>query len=219
MIYALNKNGRKVKAKSGLKACCPTCNEKLIPKCGRIIVHHWAHPGEDCDSWHEHETDWHRYWKSIVPADCVEVTIEKDGQKHRADIVTRKGTVIELQHSSISVSDIEKREEFYGQMMWLFDVRDCCGEPYYIEYEGEKHLTYQKDIRLRLRPKDGHHTFRWCHARKSIAFAKAHVYLDVGGDEIFGLKKMYVEKKCAGWGIMKPKAFFEDWLKKECKAK
>jgi competence protein CoiA len=151
-----------------------------------------------------------------VPADCTEVTIERNGERHRADIVTWKGTVIELQHSSISVDSIEEREAFYGQMIWLFDVRECRPEPKYQEIYERRYLTNAKEIRLRLRPKEDHHTFRWCHARKSIAYAKAKVYLDVGQDEIFGLRKMYVETRCGGWGILKPKAVFEAWLKKEC---
>jgi hypothetical protein len=220
MLYALNKNNRKILAKRGAEGRCPTCKEKLIAKCGRIMAHHWAHPGEDCDPWHEHETDWHRYWKSLVPADCVEVTIEKNGKQHRADIVTRKGTVVELQHSSISVDSIEAREDFYGKMIWLFDVRECCPKPKYIDTPfGDTFLTNKKDIRLRLKPKDNIHTFRWCHPRKSIAYAKTNVYLDVGRDEIFGLQKMYIEKRCGGWGFLKPKSVFEDWLKMQCAAK
>lgn len=185
------------------------------------MAHHWAHPGKDCDPWHEHETDWHRYWKSLVPADCVEVTIEKNGKRHRADIVTRSGTVIELQHSSISVEDIEEREGFYGKMVWLFDVSNCRPEPQYqwSVITGEKCETITKELRLRIRPKDDHHTFRWCHPRKSIAYTKTPVYLDVGRDEIFRLKKMYSEKRCGGWGILKSKSVFEDWLRKQCAVK
>ncbi|MEY2466184.1 MAG: competence protein CoiA, partial [Verrucomicrobiota bacterium] len=190
--------------------------EKLMPKCGHIIVHHWAHPGEDCDPWREHETDWHRYWKSLVPSNCTEVTIERNGAIHRADIVTKKGIVIELQHSSISVDSIQDREAFYGHMMWLFDLRECRPEPKYEEMNDRKYLINAKEIRLRLRPKDNHHTFRWCHARKSIAYAKAKVYFDVGGNEIFGLRKMYIEKRCGGWGLLKSKEIFESWLKKQC---
>jgi competence protein CoiA len=216
MLDAINTNGRKVSARRGVIGFCPTCNEKLIPKCGRIMKHHWAHPGKDCDPWHEPETNWHLYWKKRVPKDCREVTIEKDGEKHRADIVTRNGTVIELQHSSISVDEIEKREKFYGKIIWLFDVRECCPKPKYSDNGVEPIIENKKEIRLRIRAKDDIHTFRWCHPRKSIAYAKANVYLDVGRNEIFGLKKMYLGKRCGGWGLLKPKSFFVDWLKKQC---
>jgi hypothetical protein len=221
MLYALNKNNRKILAKRGAEGRCPTCKEKLIAKCGRIMAHHWAHPGEDCDPWHEHETDWHRYWKSLVPADCVEVTIEKNGKQHRADIITRKGIVIELQHSSISVDDIEEREKFYGEdMIWLFDVSECRPEPRYIDFGfGDKCLANAKEIRLRIQPKNDYHTFRWCHPRKSIAYAKANRYLEVGRDEILRLDKMYILKKCFEKGLLKPKSTFEDWLKRQCAAK
>jgi len=220
MLYALNNNGQKILATRGAVGHCPTCSETLTPKCGRIMVHHWAHPGEDCDPWHEHETDWHRYWKSLVPAECVEVTVEKNGERHRADIVTRKGKVVELQHSSISVDSIEDREGFYNKMIWLFDVSACRPEPQYYDSidSGEKREIITREIRLRIRSKDDHHTFRWCHPRKSIAYAKTPVYLDVGRDEIFRLKKMYIEKRCGGWGDLKPKTVFENWLKKECRS-
>lgn len=41
---------------------------------------------------------------------------------HRADIKTPK-LVIELQHSLISAAMIREREAFYGDMIWLFDLR------------------------------------------------------------------------------------------------
>ena len=148
------------------------------------------------------------------------MTIEKNGKQHRADIVTRKGTVVELQHSSISVDSIEARESFYGKMIWLFDVSECRPEPRYIDFGfGDKCLANAKEIRLRIQPKNDYHTFRWCHPRKSIAYAKASCYLDVGRGEMLRLDKMYVQKKCFGKGLLKPKSSFEDWLKKECAAK
>ena len=220
MLYALDKNGLKILAERGVEGRCPTCKEKLIAKCGRIMAHHWAHPGEDCDPWHEPETDWHRYWKSLVPSECVEFTFEKNGKQHRADIITREGKVIELQHSSIIVDDIEEREKFYGEdMIWLFDARECCAEPQYHDTGfGGKILTNPNEFRLRLQPKNNYHLFRWYHPRKSIAYAKAKRYLDVGRDQILRLDEMSVQKKCFGKGLLKPKSTFEDWLKKQCAA-
>lgn len=207
-----------MRAKRGVAAWCPICGEKLIPKCGRIVTHHWSHRGEDCDSWREPETEWHRYWKGLVPEDCAEVTIEKNGQKHRADIVTPDGVVIELQHSSLGVEMIERREAFYERMIWLFDVRDCCPAPRYLPeyFNGEEPVNWSS-IRLRLRRhKKGYHTFRWLHPRKSIAYTTAEAYLDVGQEHIFRLKKMWTEPPCGGWGLLKPKSLFEQWLLKKC---
>ena len=194
------------------------CGEELIPKCGRIVTHHWAHKGKDCDPWREAETEWHRYWKSLVPASCVEVTIEKNGERHRADIVTPKGTVVELQHSTLGVDKIEQREKFYGRMIWLFDVREARPDPKYDPrwYSGKIPINLVA-IRLRLRKNEkGYHTFRWYHPRKSIAYASAETYLDVGRNEVFRVRKMGKNTPCGGWGDLRPVDVFVAWLQKTC---
>ena len=220
MIYGVDEQGGKVRANRGGLAWCPTCGERLIPKCGRIVTHHWAHPGEDCDPWREQETEWHRYWKGLVRAECAEITIEKNGQKHRADIVTRKGMVIELQHSTLGVEKIEQRETFYGRMIWLFDVAACRPQPkYHPQYYGGRVPVNEAAIRLCLRPNEkGYHTFRWYHPRKSLAHTTAETYLDVGRNEIFRLMKMGTNTPCGGWGYLKPAQAFVEWLQKACSA-
>lgn len=42
MKYALV-NNNKVEAAKGLKGICPICHESVIPKCGQMKIHHWAH--------------------------------------------------------------------------------------------------------------------------------------------------------------------------------
>jgi competence protein CoiA len=194
------------------------CGERLIAKCGRIVTHHWAHKGKDCDPWREPETEWHRYWKSLVPASCVEVTIQKNGEKHRADIVTPKGTVVELQRSTLGVDKIEQREEFYGRMIWLFDVREARpAARYHPEWYSGQIPTNETAIRLRLRKKEkGYHTFRWHHSRKSVAHTGAETYLDVGRGEVFRLMKMAKTTPCGGWGYLKPADVFVAWLQRTC---
>src|ERR1041384_4441321 len=147
MPYAIDSNGKRIDPARGVIGWCDICHEKLIPKCGPIVTHHWAHKGEDCDPWWETETAWHRYWKSLVPSDCCEVTIERNGNRHRADIVTVRGTVIELQHSPLGVEEIRERETFYGTMIWLFDVPVC--RPMHSE-NGISLPDHAKEIRLRL---------------------------------------------------------------------
>jgi hypothetical protein len=192
------------------------CGEKLIPKCGRIVTHHWAHKGKDCDPWREPETEWHRYWKSLVPSECSEVVIEKNGLRHRADIVTNTGIVIELQHSPMGEDEIAIRESFYGKMIWLFDVQTCRRTH---SKNGIPLPSHAKAIRLRLRPKEGKegfHTFRWVHPRRSIAYAISPTYLDVGSEEILKLEWMSKDTPCGGKGILKPRAVFESWLRRQC---
>jgi len=42
MKYAIL-DGNKAEAKPGLKGQCPSCGSELIPRCGNIKIHHWAH--------------------------------------------------------------------------------------------------------------------------------------------------------------------------------
>ena len=102
-------------------ASCPMCLSPLVAKCGRTVAWHWSHCSlKDCDEWAEGETPWHLAWKSRF-ADS-EVTITRNGKSHRADVVSSRGKVIEFQHSTISAEEIEEREEFYGDMVWVLDV-------------------------------------------------------------------------------------------------
>jgi competence protein CoiA len=119
----------------------------------------------------------------------AEVTMERNGERHRADILLPGGTVVELQHSSIAPDEIEQREAFYGSMIWIFDITDCAapceGEPRFIPRE-----------------KDGPHTFRWKHPRKHIAYTSKPTYLDLG-TRLMELEDMYTDSPCAGWGYIK----------------
>lgn len=190
MFFALDKNGQKVMPRPKMAATCPICLQPVIAKCGKIVVWHWAHQvGKDCDSWSEPETYWHRDWKNLF--DKVEVTIEKMGQRHRADIVTPHDRVIELQHSNISPEQIGVREKFYGQMIWVFDIQDA----------------YEND-RLLLEDRTSHVTFRWKHPKKSILAARRPVYLDLDGYWLLELRKMYGGTPCGGWGHTLTKSQF-----------
>lgn len=138
-------NGIKVLAQKGQHAICPECGTEVRAKCGDINIWHWAHVSlVDCDLWGEPESAWHLNWKSGLPLDWVEVPMAQDGEKHRADIRLPNGRVVELQHSSISVAEIFKREQFYRKMVWIFDVQDAANaiaqswwEPAYEEVDSE----------------------------------------------------------------------------------
>lgn len=126
MLTALQ-NGIKVLAQKGQRAICPECGAEVLAKCGEINIWHWAHVSRvDCDLWGEPESAWHLNWKSGLPLDWVEVPMAENGEKHRADIRLPNGRVIELQHSSISVTEISKRELFYKKMVWIFDVQEAA---------------------------------------------------------------------------------------------
>jgi hypothetical protein len=90
-----------------------------VAKCGAIVSWHWAHlAGADCDRWSEPTGPWHLSWQKAVDPRCV----EQPRGAHRADLVGNGGVVIELQHSAISADEIRARENFYGDMIWLFDA-------------------------------------------------------------------------------------------------
>ena len=118
MIYGLTNESKRIKAAPGVKAQCPSCKEDLIPKCGEIRVWHFAHHSiEDCDAWHQTETEWHIDWKNLFSIAEQEIYL---GQ-HWADVKCN-GIVIEFQHSAISEIEIRDREHFYQKMIWVLDA-------------------------------------------------------------------------------------------------
>jgi len=98
-----------------------------------------------------------------------------------------RGFPVILRYSGTSADEIEEREAHFGEMVWIFDVRRA--------YDDE---------RLILREKRGeggtYFTFRWKHARVSLAYARQDVVLDVGATGVLFLKKIYPEAPVGGWG-------------------
>jgi hypothetical protein len=165
--------GELIEPLPGSRAICPQCEEPVLAKCGAIVSWHWAHlAGNDCDSWSEGETEWHLTWKRAMPQ--CEVVMERDGIKHRADAVTWSGFVVEFQHSPISVSEIKAREEFYENMVWVFDVSDKVKKGLF-----DVRLTAQGDQFLA----------RWNREPKTIAACTRPVYLDIGCGILLKWKK------------------------------
>lgn len=156
MIWAI-KDNQKIKATPKEKAECPICNSKVIAKCGRIKIWHWAHKNnKDCDNWYEPESEWHLNWKDKFPKECQEFTMGR----HRADIRTKNRWIIELQNSPISSEEIKDREEYYNRMVWLLNGGTRC--------KG-----------LRLREKKNLITFRWKSPPKSWWNSNKEIYIDL----------------------------------------
>ena len=210
MIYAIGNDSKRKKATPAGVGTCPHCSSVMVPKCGDINIWHWAHKStKGCDAWRESETDWHRQWKSIVPSERAEVTISNFGQRHRADIITSKGVVVELQHSAISTADIAEREAFYGDMIWVFDISDCLQKRWIGNYGGVDYF----DNRFQLHNKGNYYTFRWKHPRKHIAYTTKPTFLDFGDINIFRLRRMYPDAPCGGWGNLLRRYKFIERLK------
>lgn len=117
---------QRIRPQKGLIALCQCCNELLIPKCGKIKIHHWAHKANHCDKWWEPESEWHRNWKNQFPENWrekVKFDSKNDNEKHICDIYNPQlDLVIEFQNSTISVSELESREKFYNKMIWVVNT-------------------------------------------------------------------------------------------------
>jgi len=120
MKYALV-NGERHEAQSGLSGTCPTCDRPVVAKCGEVRIWHWAHLGRRCDDhWQEPETEWHRAWKGHFPVPCQEVVLRAaTGEKHRADVKTDRGWVIEFQYSFLKPEERRSRDAFYPKLIWV----------------------------------------------------------------------------------------------------
>lgn len=125
MKYAISDNDNKVEATPGAKGICPGCGSQLIAKCGPVKINHWAHKGRrHCDLWWENETPWHREWKGHFPSEWQEICLkDRDtGEKHIADVRAENGIVVEFQHSFIKQKEMNSREQFYKNMVWVVDA-------------------------------------------------------------------------------------------------
>lgn len=192
MRYAKGYNDEAIEPEySGQLATCFCCGAEVRGKCGAINAWHWAHEAGDCDSFAEAITGWHVGWQDFLREEHgarLEHVGERDGQRHRADALLPSGTVVELQHSSLSAGDIQAREGFWGvrSLLWVFDARDA----------------FQAD-RLTLRPRDGFWTFRWKQPRRSLGTCKARIDLHLGGGWVCRIKRLYTEAPCGGWGLLR----------------
>lgn len=188
MIFAL-KNGERITATPKAQAICPTCGQTVLAKCGRIKIWHWAHIINDCDPWSEGPTQWHLDWQSMFPAEWQEINLSRGGQKHRADVYTPSGIVLEFQHSSISPDDIIRREKFYGLLMrWVFDARDAY---------AKKRLSFSHQVAETVYIK-----IYWKFPRTTFGYARRPVYLDIGDGLLIEVRKMNLSSPARGWGYL-----------------
>ncbi len=124
-------NGEKRLPEKGLHGTCPLCGAEVFAKCGVCRLHHWAHLHlRDCDSWSEGKTAWHIAWQDMYPKEWQEFTIQKATEKHRADVYIPDASnvphnhclTIEFQHSFLTLEELQKREHFYDNLVWVVDL-------------------------------------------------------------------------------------------------
>jgi hypothetical protein len=121
MKFACIEGNDRVEAQPGLTGKCRDCGQAMVTKCGEHRMWHWAHPkSEACDPWREPETEWHRSWKNQFPAAWQEIAhTAQSGERHRADVKTDNGLILEFQHSPLSEAERVSREEFYTRLVWV----------------------------------------------------------------------------------------------------
>ena len=178
-----------------------------MAKCGEIVSWHWAHISKDCDPWSEPESEWHRGWKQLFPAQMQEVVVGA----HRADVLTNRG-VIEFQHSTISPQEIKERESFYGKMVWVVDARSFNFEwdrEAYIKRFTQKNRSSLFDLlQKQEQPRQTVESFienedaerpcwRWLWPRKSWMFAQKAIIFDRGDGNLLLVKTFNWHRGCS----------------------
>lgn len=155
MQFGIDAHGNRVSPFKGGRSFCPICEGTLIAKCGDIYRYHWQHAADrNCDPWKEHETAWHRNWKSRFPERWRERIIEQAGEKHIADVMTADGMVIEFQNSPISMETIAVREDFYEEMIWVVNAKAFAKNFTISSVVSTKLRQLEKDYRAKKLPPD-----------------------------------------------------------------
>lgn len=131
MQIALNTDGIRTlayNAKNGNDYICPICGGSVILRQGSLNVDHFAHRSNECaDNWHYDMSEWHYSMQTKFPEWQREVIVKFRGRTHRADVLHRN-QIIEFQHSSIAIEELEDRNNFYNaagySVAWVFDVQE-----------------------------------------------------------------------------------------------
>lgn len=194
MFWAHDENGSPIQASPGVRGLCPMCGGEVHSRTGELVTWHFAHSRGhilDCDRWWEHEGYWHLKWKEAVPPHMREYVIRRDVRQpngslletvHRADILNGRGMVIELQHSPLTPSVVREREQFYENMIWIFDFTDPV-----------------RRSRFHFKRSGDHHTFIWKRPLRWMFAASRPVFLDLGG-MLFCVKRFSNTAPSHGWG-------------------
>ena len=127
MEYAYNQNLEIIYPEKDVIGSCPECGDKVFSKCGEYKEWHFSHYSgkECCDGFGtKGKCEWHTNWQNKFPKERQEIRIIKNNKLHIADAITKNGIVVEFQHSQISPSEIKKREDFYVDMVWVFDCTE-----------------------------------------------------------------------------------------------
>jgi len=158
MFVALNKDKKRVHISRVLDNetyYCPICGEELRTRQGATNAHHFAHKNNsNCaekDGWHYDMSDWHYDWQNQFPVDNQEIVFTKNNKIHRADVFINN-TVIEFQHSQITETEFNDRNDFYKsfgyKVLWIFDAIDKEVEYLKDTSNDERLLSWKHPIRF-----------------------------------------------------------------------
>lgn len=133
--FAIDSNGRRINILDAIKRnnsdlFCEICGKRIKLCNGEIKNPYFAHyPNETCyetfnRDLNEKKSKWHLQQQNLFAEEYQEVVIERNGEKHRADVFIRN-TVYEFQHSPLKIEEFNKRNEFYLKndlkVVWCFD--------------------------------------------------------------------------------------------------
>jgi ribosomal protein L37AE/L43A len=221
MLLAMRDGKRNAEPEPRGRADCPLCKTAVIAKCGRIVIWHWAHEtGSDCDPWAETPGPWHRGWQESVPAGQREVVIGE----HRADIMTNGYVIelqhSPISPEEIQARERYYKQHTNG-LIWIFNAEaaftsnrlDLRPRPAPCPgcrrggrlVDEEKGVWYCEKHEFEPYPRYTHYTsfgelqdpyrsLRWKHPRKSLAFCREPVYLDLGNGWLFKPSKIFWDK-------------------------
>ncbi len=139
--------------------------------------------------------------------------------EHRADVVAKDGTVIELQHSPIDLQTLVERQEFYNKLIWVLDcqyykIRDTVKDLISIFYEDKTtHIEFSPGRRYNY--EGSYVNFYWKYPKRTFncystaRFQKQFfpVLLDIGigtdGEgRLFLIRNVRTIDHWTGWGVL-----------------
>lgn len=105
---------------------CLDCAEEVVAKVGPVMLPHWAHLPSSTSACPRKTrmTHWHEEWQLLAYKFGCDIEKRMLDGKHRADIVTPKGLVVELQSDPLAPAEAAVRELFYNAntdlgMVWV----------------------------------------------------------------------------------------------------
>ena len=109
------------------------------------------------------ETAWHRDWKLAFPPSFREVAFydAANADIHRADVFTPSGYTIEFQNSPITLAELNSREAFYPNLIWVLNGKKFKG------FKILKHLPDVDDPKLK--------DYEFCHSDHLSMVRKSEV--------------------------------------------